>query len=63
MKKLCLFQVFLLMSAVAFSMSFPQIVVGGGTECVILISNKSDSMWSSDFIVRQGNQEMWSGPL
>jgi hypothetical protein len=44
-------------------MTFPQIVVGGGTECVILLSNKSGETWSSDFLVRQGNQSMWSGPL
>ena len=44
-------------------MTFPQIVVGSGTECVILVSNKSDSTWRADFLVRQGNQQMWSGPL
>jgi len=44
-------------------MTVPQIVVGGGTESVLLISNKSDSIWRSDFLVRQGNDQMWSGPL
>ena len=44
-------------------MSFPQIVVGGGTECVILVSNKSMDTWRASFIVRQGNKQKWSGPL
>ena len=64
MKRLLLLLVILILtSTVTFAMTFPQIVVGGGTECVILITNKSDSIWSANFLVRQGNQNQWSGPL
>ena len=63
MKRLCIVPILLLTSVAALSMTIPQIVVGGGTESVLLISNKSDSIWRSNFLVRQGNDQMWSGPL
>jgi hypothetical protein len=44
-------------------MTFPQIVIGDNTECIILISNKSDFNWKANFYIYQGNNEQWAGPL
>ncbi len=43
-------------------LTWPQLALGGGYECTMLISNKSDAAWSGRVFLKEGNNEQWSGP-
>ncbi len=43
------------------SLTWPQLALGGGYHCTILLSNKRDSAWTGHFNLAQGNNETWSG--
>lgn len=43
-------------------LTWPQLALGGGYECTMLISNKSDAAWSGRVSLKEGNNEKWSGP-
>ena len=42
-------------------LTWAQFALGGGYECVLLLSNKRDTEWSGRLRLRQGNDEAWSG--
>ncbi len=43
------------------SLTWPQLALGGGYECTILLSNKRDSAWTGHCNLAQGNNETWTG--
>ncbi len=45
----------------ASSMTWPQLALGGGYECTVLLSNKRDVDWSGHFNLVQGCNETWHG--
>jgi hypothetical protein len=55
--------IFVSMASLAFGTTFPQIALGGGYECLILVSNTSATEWGGKFSVRKGNDEFWGSPL
>jgi hypothetical protein len=44
------------------SWTWPQLSLGGGYECTILLSNKRDSDWVGHFNLVQGSNGTWAGP-
>jgi hypothetical protein len=53
-------------SALAFEVlaearTWPQLVLGGGYQAVILISNKKSTDWSGQFFPKQGHEKIWAG--
>jgi len=40
--------------------NYPQLALGGGYECTMLISNLTDSPWSGQLLARRGAGEAWS---
>jgi predicted choloylglycine hydrolase len=42
-------------------LTWPQLALGGGYECTILLSNKRASDWSGHFNLVSGNHESWAG--
>jgi predicted choloylglycine hydrolase len=44
------------------TLTWPQLALGGGYECTMLISNNSDAAWSGRVSLKEGNDEQWSGP-
>jgi predicted choloylglycine hydrolase len=45
----------------ASSWTWPQLALGGGYECTILLSNKRNSDWVGHFNLVQGNNGTWTG--
>jgi predicted choloylglycine hydrolase len=42
-------------------LTWAQLALGGGYECMLLLSNKRETEWSGQLHLRQGNDEGWSG--
>ena len=42
---------------------FPQLAVGGGYECVIIVTSKVQAPFEGDLILREGNGAEWSTPF
>ena len=45
-----------------FGTTFPQLALGGSPEryeCVILVANKTDQVWSGGMFARKGNHDAW----
>ncbi len=47
------------MTAPAAAAIFPQLALGGGYECFLIISNKKDVDWTADIYALQANREPW----
>jgi hypothetical protein len=60
MRRVWLFAI-LFLPTCASAVTFPQLALGGGYECVMLISNMKAVPWSGNFYVSQGNDALWSG--
>ncbi len=43
------------------SLTWPQLALGGGYQCTILLSNKRDSTWTGHLNLAQGNNGTWIG--
>jgi predicted choloylglycine hydrolase len=43
------------------SLTWPQLALGGGYECTILLSNKRNSDWAGHFNLMRGDNESWDG--
>lgn len=41
--------------------TWAQLALGGGYQCVLLVSNKTASDWTGNFYVFQGYQQTWAG--
>jgi hypothetical protein len=62
MRKLWLVPVLLLFFEVlAEARTWPQLVLGGGYQAVILISNTKSTGWSGQFFPKQGHEKLWAG--
>ncbi|MDA2929698.1 hypothetical protein MYX84_07095 [Acidobacteria bacterium AH-259-O06] len=51
---LCIFQQ-------ASAITYPQLALGGGYKCILLVSNKKDFKWEGAIFLREGNDLAWSG--
>jgi hypothetical protein len=64
MRKLLLIPVLLLSFGVlAEARTWPQLVLGGGYQAVLLISNKTSTEWNGQFFPKQGHEQVWAGTL
>ena len=62
MRRLWLVPVLILFfEVVAEARTWPQLVLGGGYQAVILISNKKSSEWDGQFFPKQGHEKVWAG--
>lgn len=52
--------VFLSSFAAANATTFPQLALGGGYECVVVLSNKTAETWKGAVESYQGNHEQWN---
>ncbi len=46
----------------ATAKTFPQMVLGGGFEVVIIVANETSASWSGTARLREGNDQNWSTP-
>ena len=42
--------------------TFPQLALGGGYECIVIVSNKTNFDWDGTVSLLEGNAEPWSAP-
>lgn len=49
-------------AAPAYAITYPQLALGGGFQCVLLVSNRSGAAWQGTATLRQGNEQPWSTP-
>ncbi|MEJ2080523.1 MAG: hypothetical protein P8Z74_21445 [Acidobacteriota bacterium] len=42
------------------STSYSQLALGGGYECILFVSNKTNSLWEGTAMLRQGSSEPWA---
>jgi len=62
MRRLWLVPVLILFFEVlAEARTWPQLVLGGGYQAVILISNKKSTEWNGQFFPKQGHEKAWTG--
>jgi hypothetical protein len=52
-----------LLGARADAITFAQLALGEGYECVLIVSNSADSDCEVAFKIRQGNGDLWSGEV
>jgi hypothetical protein len=43
------------------AVTYPQLALGGGYQCVVLVSNKTPFEWAGKFYLYQGQKARWSG--
>jgi hypothetical protein len=59
MKRLIAAMILLFIPVSAFAITFPQFAIGGGYECLMLISNKTSLPWTGDIYIFSGNDQLW----
>lgn len=59
MKRFIAALILLFIPASAFAITFPQFAIGGGYECLMLISNKTSFPWTGDIYIFSGNDQLW----
>jgi hypothetical protein len=52
-----------LLGAPLQAVRFPQMPLGGGYECVVILTNKHDTPFSGLIVLREGNGLNWSAPF
>lgn len=60
LKTICLLTSVFCFGATARVVTFPQLALGGGYQCVFIVSNKTSSAWQGTATLRQGNERAWS---
>ena len=64
MRKLLLIPVLILsFEILAEATTWPQLVLGGGYQAVILVSNKRSTDFNGQFYAKQGHEQAWAGTL
>ncbi len=48
--------------AVEASVTYPQLALGGGYECILIASNSTGNKWEGTLYLRQRDEGDWSGP-
>ena len=51
----------LLMPLMVHAATFAQLALGGGWEATLIVTNKTNSLWSGKIHARQGNDQRWNG--
>lgn len=63
MKKVfCLFAAWLFYMVPIYARTWPQLALGGGFDCVLIVINKTSFEWTGEFRLYHGNLETWSAP-
>lgn len=63
MKRALFFLLFLTTALDTYAITYPQLALGGGYECIVIISNKATESWDGEFRIRTGAGDVWNDPI